>query len=61
MRDWFSGKRRREIALDKGNSTGAVSNVLEEWRLRLGRSELDSNREFVVECRKTALPLQNVL
>lgn len=55
MRDWLSGKRRREISINNGISTGAVSNVVEEWRLRLGRSELDSIREFVVECRKSGI------
>ena len=55
MRDWLSGKRRREISLNNGISTGAVSNVVEEWRLRLGRSELDPIREFVVECRKSGI------
>jgi hypothetical protein len=53
--DWLSGKRRREISLNYGISAGAVSNVVEEWRLRLGRSELDSLRELVVEWRKSGI------
>jgi hypothetical protein len=55
IRDWLSGKRRREISLNNGISTGAVSNVVEEWRLRLGSSELDSLRDLVVEWRKSGI------
>ena len=39
VQDWLSGKRRKEISVNNGISTGAISNVVEEWRLRLGRSE----------------------
>jgi hypothetical protein len=53
--DWLSGKRRREISLNYGISTGAVSNVVEEWRLQLGRSELDSLRELVIDWRKSGI------
>lgn len=55
IRDWLSGKRRKEISVNNGISTGAVSNVVEEWRLRLGRSELDSLRELVAEWRKRGI------
>jgi hypothetical protein len=55
IRDWLSGKRRKEISLNNGISTGAVSNVVEEWRLRLGRSEIDSLRELVEEWRKSGI------
>jgi hypothetical protein len=55
IRDWLSGKRRREISVNNGISTGAVSNVVEEWRLRLGSSELDSLRDLVVEWRKSGI------
>jgi hypothetical protein len=53
--DWLSGKRRREISLNNGISTGTVSNIVEEWRLRLGGSELDSLRELVLEWRKSGI------
>ena len=33
--------------------------VIEEWRSRLGRSEFDSLREFVISVGGVALPLQN--
>ena len=55
IQDWLSGKRRKEISVNNGISTGAISNVVEEWRLRLGRSELDSLRELVVEWRKSGI------
>lgn len=55
IRDWLSGKRRKEISLNNGISTGAVSNVVEEWRLRLGRSEIDSLRGLVEEWRKSGI------
>ena len=53
--DWLSGRRRREISTRYGISTGAISNVVEEWRSRLGRSELDSLREFVLEWRRRGI------
>jgi len=55
IRDWLSGKRRREISTNYGISTGAISNVVEDWRSRLGRSELDSLREFVLEWRRSGI------
>ena len=55
IRDWLSGKRRKEISLNNGISTGAVSNVVEEWRLRLSRSEIDSLRGLVEEWRKSGI------
>ena len=53
LRDWLAGKRRAEISLRYGISAGAVSNVVEEWRARSSRSEFDSLREFVLECRRS--------
>lgn len=53
--DWLSGRRRSEISTRYGISTGAISNVVEEWRSRLGRSELDSLREFVLEWRRSGI------
>jgi hypothetical protein len=32
-----------------------VSNVVEEWRLQLGRSELDSLRELIIDWRKSGI------
>ncbi len=55
MRAWLSGNRRSEISAEYGISTGATSNVIEEWRSRLGRSEFDSLREFVIECRRSGI------
>jgi chaperonin cofactor prefoldin len=55
MSAWLSGNRRREISAEYGISTGATSNVIEEWRSRLGRLEFDSLREFVIECRRSGI------
>jgi chaperonin cofactor prefoldin len=53
--DWLSGKRRKEISINRGISTGAVSNVVEEWRSRIGRSEFDPLRDLVLEWRKCGI------
>ncbi|MPZ08060.1 MAG: hypothetical protein GEU26_16865, partial [Nitrososphaeraceae archaeon] len=55
IRDWLSGKRRSEISTKYGISTGAISNLVEEWRSSLGRSEFDSLREFVLEWRRSGI------
>jgi hypothetical protein len=55
IRDWLSGKRRKEISVNYGIATGTISNVVEEWRLQIGRTEIDSLRDLVVEWRKSGI------
>ena len=55
IRDWLSGKPRDTIAHDNGVSSGAVSNIVNEWRDALAVSDADSLRELGIMFRKLGI------
>ena len=44
LHDWLEGKSREEISLRNKISTGAVSNIIEEWRTNLANYDIDALR-----------------
>lgn len=59
IEEWLKGIPRDKIASDKGISTGAVTNLIEEWRLALGHSAANELRELAVTLKKVGItPVQ---
>jgi hypothetical protein len=54
--DWLKGDRRNEIASRHHISTGAVSNIVAEWRNDLGSYDADSLRELALALKNLKLP-----
>jgi DNA-binding NarL/FixJ family response regulator len=44
IRLWMEGKSRKEIALITGVSEGTVSNIIAEWRQKLGDGDAEALR-----------------
>ena len=44
LHDWLEGKSREEISSRNKISTGAVSNIIEEWRIDLANYDIDALR-----------------
>jgi hypothetical protein len=55
IRDWLSGKPRDTIAHDNIVSSGAVSNIISEWKEALAVSDADALREIGIMFRKSAI------
>jgi DNA-binding transcriptional MerR regulator len=55
IRDWLSGKPRDTIAHDNGVSSGAVSNIVKEWRDALAVSDAGALRELGIMLRKLGI------
>jgi alanine racemase len=53
IQDWLSGKQRDKIAGDNGLSAGAVTNIVNEWRLAF--SAADGLRELAVTLKKIGI------
>lgn len=46
IRLWIEGYSRKDIALITGVSEGTVSNIIVEWRQKLGKGDADAVREL---------------
>ena len=46
LHDWLEGKSREEISSRNKISTGAVSNIIEEWRTDLANYDIDALRDL---------------
>lgn len=46
IRLWVEGESRNDIALITGVSEGTVSNIIVEWRQKLGKGDADAVREL---------------
>jgi DNA-binding transcriptional MerR regulator len=55
IQDWLSGKQRDRIAGDNGLSAGAVTNIVNEWRLGLGFSAADGLRDLAVTLKRVGI------
>ena len=50
--DYLRAKPRNKIATDNKTSAGNVSNILKEWKKRIGIPNVEELREFVCICQK---------
>ena len=55
IQQWLLGRPRNDIAAENGLSSGAVTNIINEWRQSLGFAAADELREFATTLRKRGI------
>ena len=55
IQQWLQGKPRNDIAAENDVSSGAVTNIVNEWRYNLGFAVADELRELAVTMRKVGI------
>jgi hypothetical protein len=55
IQQWLQGRPRNEISAENGLSSGAVTNIVNEWRRNLGFAIPDELREFATTLRKVGI------
>jgi hypothetical protein len=53
IRLWLEGKSRKDIALICGVSEGTVSNVIADWKQKLGEEDADALRELGINMKRS--------
>lgn len=55
IRLWIEGESRKDIALISGVSEGTVSNIIAEWRQKLGEEDADAIRELGINIKRIGI------
>jgi hypothetical protein len=55
IQQWLQGRPRNDIAAENGLSSGAVTNMVNEWRHNLGFAAADELRELAVTMKKVGI------
>jgi DNA-binding transcriptional MerR regulator len=55
IQQWLAGHQRDKIAFDNGISAGAVTNIVNEWRMRVGSYAADELRDLGVTLRRIGI------
>ncbi|HKG31131.1 MAG TPA: helix-turn-helix domain-containing protein [Nitrososphaeraceae archaeon] len=55
IRLWVEGESRKDVALISGVSEGTVSNVIAEWRQKLGDGDADAIRELGINMKRLGI------
>ena len=55
IRLWLEGNSRKEIALISGVSEGTVSNIIAEWRQKLGDGDAEALRELGINMKRIGI------
>jgi len=55
IQQWLQGKTRDSIGKDTGLSTGALTNIINEWRRGLGFPLADELRELAITFKKIGI------
>src|SRR5215212_4738558 len=55
IRLWIEGNSRKDIALITGVSEGTVSNIIAEWRQKLGDGDAEAIRELGINMKRTGI------
>jgi predicted nucleic acid-binding Zn-ribbon protein len=55
IQQWLQGRPRNDIAAENGVSSGAVTNIVNEWRHKLGFAVADELRELAVTMKKVGI------
>jgi FtsZ-binding cell division protein ZapB len=55
IQQWLQGKPRNDIAAENGVSSGAVTNIVKEWRHNLGFAVADELRELALTMKKVGI------
>jgi hypothetical protein len=60
IQQWLSGDSRPKIAIDNNIGEGTVSNIVNNFKVGLDDSELDSSRELALHAKKQGLNLSDL-
>lgn len=55
IQQWLQGKARNDIAAENGVSSGAVTNIVKEWKHNLGFAAADELRELALTMKKVGI------
>ncbi len=55
IRLWVEGNSRNDIALITGVSEGTVSNIIAEWRQKLGDGDAEAIRELGIDMKRIGI------
>ncbi len=55
VQQWLQGKPRNDIAAENGVSSGAVTNIVKEWRNNLGFAVADELRDLALTMKKVGI------
>ena len=55
IRLWVECNSRKDIALISGVSEGTVSNIIAEWRQKLGNADADAIRELGINMKRLGI------
>src|SRR6266516_7063855 len=55
IQQWLLGKPRNDIAAENGVSSGAVTNIVNDWRHNLGFAAADELRELALTMKKVGI------
>ena len=55
IRLWVEGNSRKDIALILGVSEGTVSNIIAEWKQKLGEGDAEALRELGINMKRTRI------
>jgi DNA-binding transcriptional MerR regulator len=55
IQQWLQGRPRNDIAAENGLSSGAVTNIVNEWRLGLGFAAADELRELALALKRVGI------
>ena len=57
IRGYLNGKTRDQIALDAGISAGMASNIIKDWKQRIGAPNIEEVRDFSITVRKYGMSI----
>ena len=55
IRQWLAGEPRDKIAIQTGLSAGTVSNIIGNWRHKVGYSTADALRQLAIELKRLGI------
>lgn len=56
---WLTGNTRDSIAVEHNISAGTVSNIIQEWRIKIGYNDADSLRDLGIGIKKAEISPQH--
>lgn len=58
IQGYLNGKSRDQIAKEIGISTGSVSNILRDWKYKIGIPVAEELRDFAVIVKKSGMSIE---
>ena len=58
IQGYLNGKSRDQIDKEVGISTGTVSNIIKDWKLRIGIPNVEELRDFAILVKKSDISIE---